>query len=83
MECPRCGQGTVLEVQIKAFSGTLYLCDECEALWMNKDAISPSEFVDFGTYMQQHGRSGSWSELSILGVVENNSSGPNPQEPDS
>jgi hypothetical protein len=66
MICPRCGQGRVLKIRILALDQAGYLCDECEALWLDASAIGPGGFVDFGTYMEAHGRPGLWSEIEVL-----------------
>lgn len=65
IDCPRCGQGTVLQVRIDALGIDLWLCDECDALWHDRNAIGPGGFVDFSTFMEAHGRPGLWSELTL------------------
>lgn len=66
MICPRCGQGNVLAVRLTALDRAGFLCDECEALWLSTSTVGPRGFVDFGTYMKAHGRSGLWSEIEVV-----------------
>ncbi len=61
--CTRCKQGSVLEVFIPALAITGFVCNECEALWFKKEEISPSGFVDYGTFMQSKGLKGLWTDL--------------------
>lgn len=70
MACPRCGQGWVLEVHIVALHRDAFLCEECEALWLDCASIGPVKFIDFGEYMEAHGRSGLWSELVVRGPAK-------------
>lgn len=70
VDCPRCGQGTVRHVRLKALGITAYLCDECDALWQHREEIGPGGFVDFGTFMQARGRPGLWSEVTVLEGVD-------------
>jgi hypothetical protein len=63
---PRCGQGSVLTVRILALDQAGYLCDECDALWFDASTIGAGGFVDYGTWMEAHGRPGLWSEIELL-----------------
>ena len=42
-----------------------FLCNECDALWFDESTIDRLTFVDFGTYMMEHGGKGLWSELVL------------------
>ena len=67
--CPRCEQGLVLDVAIPKAQVEAYLCDECEALWLDKATVGAQNFVDYSTFMRAHGGDGLWSELVIRGAV--------------
>jgi hypothetical protein len=56
----------VRTVRIKVLDRTAYLCDECDALWLNAEEIGATGFVDFDTFMKDYGRSGLWSEIIVL-----------------
>ena len=45
MVCPRCdGQGNVYRGRLEAINLTLYVCDECEAYWLEGKIISKDTF---------------------------------------
>ena len=68
MTCPRCdGQGSVLKVEILETKETLFVCDECEATWFEADNITATNWVDFGTVLEQRGLKPEWSEVRIIG----------------
>lgn len=65
MLCPRCSQGKTVKAKIKKSGQTLFVCQECEATWFARDAISAEIFIDFGTYMEDIGLAPLWEELVI------------------
>ena len=65
MLCPRCEQGDIVEAKVKKTGGSIYVCQECEAIWFNAEKIGDSSFVDFGTYMVKIGLPPLWDELSV------------------
>jgi hypothetical protein len=67
--CPRCGQGWVLDVRIVLLNQEAFLCEECEALWFQKEEICRGEFVDFGDFMLRNGGQGLWPELEVRGAA--------------
>ncbi len=66
MICPRCEQDEIVEARIKAIDRLIYICPECDATWLSSDEVSPSNFVDYGTYMKSIGLSQLWDELEII-----------------
>lgn len=64
MWCPRCNQGYIREVRINALALDGFLCEECDALWLRRSDIGPSNFVDFSTFMEARGLKGLWSEVT-------------------
>jgi uncharacterized protein (DUF983 family) len=67
MICPRCEQGDIAIATITKTGQSVYVCEECEAMWFAKNDIGPSSFVDFGTYMEEIGLLPLWDELSVNG----------------
>jgi len=65
MLCPRCEQGDVIEARIKKTCQLIYVCQECEATWFEKEKIGIEQFVDFGTYMEEHAMRPVWEELQL------------------
>jgi hypothetical protein len=66
--CPRCdGQGSVLKAQIKKTREMIFICDECDAMWLSLEAVGSQPWVDFGTYMEEKALSPTWEEIEILG----------------
>lgn len=61
--CPRCEQGWVVAVHIPLVGRDGLLCEECDALWFASGDVGVAEWVDFSTYMEQHGGRGLWSEV--------------------
>lgn len=55
----------MLDVELLFLHQDAFLCEECDALWFERSAIGPTTFVDFGTFMQRHGREGLWSEVAV------------------
>ena len=66
MICPRCEQGTVLHVRLKKTGQMARICDECDAFWLDPNAVAKESWVDFGTFMQQRGQVGVWDELEMV-----------------
>lgn len=67
MICPRCnGQGTVVKATVIEKNLGIYLCDECDATWLDGQTISISNFQDFGEVMNKLGYKGLWSELKDI-----------------
>lgn len=56
MECPRCdGQGTIDTVRIRSTSRTVFVCDECNALWENLRDINRVPWVQAQAYFEKRG----------------------------
>jgi hypothetical protein len=54
--CPRCdGNGLIFKAYVIPPSVTVYLCDECDALWEDGSAIRLNNFKDFTTYLREKG----------------------------
>ncbi|SFJ33561.1 hypothetical protein SAMN05421753_11899 [Planctomicrobium piriforme] len=67
MQCPRCdGQGIVEKLRVRSTGEILYVCDECEATWLETEKISIDSFRDFTTYMRSIGLKGLLPEIEII-----------------
>ncbi len=66
MLCPICNQDEITKVQVRATEEILYLCPECETMWLSKDAVSADCLSDFSTYMETKGLPPLWSSLYVL-----------------
>jgi transposase-like protein len=61
--CPRCNEGWVIDVRIRARGEIVYVCEECEALWTDPQKIDLSNFTDMAAYLRVFGLKGDWNEL--------------------
>jgi len=61
--CPRCNQGWVTRSCVKATGQNVSVCEECEALWPEKVAVTFETFVDMSTYLMAQGLPGEWTDL--------------------
>ncbi len=64
MKCPRCDQQGIIErYKIKRTGEEILVCDECDATWLTKTAVSRGSFHDFSTYMESLGLNGIAEEI--------------------
>jgi hypothetical protein len=53
--CPRCdGNGLVYKATLAPLNKTIFICDECEAMWLDT-CIGKSNFQDFTVYVTSLG----------------------------
>ncbi|MDF2652491.1 MAG: hypothetical protein K0Q73_8296 [Paenibacillus sp.] len=68
--CPRCsdgGGGIIHKAQVTCLNLTIYLCDECEAMWLNTPfEYKPGRWYDFQTFMESKGINEPWKYISGL-----------------
>ena len=62
--CPRCAQDRIGRYRIRATGEEVWLCPECDALWVSSDLSTV--FSDFTAYMAERGRPGLWCEVEVL-----------------
>lgn len=56
--CPRCdGNGFIYQATIIPLAQEIFMCDECDALWLDKSSIENNSFYDFTSYVESHGYS--------------------------
>ncbi len=64
--CPFCEeQGEVYRVVVKQTSETIYLCGECDSVWLT-DNIGEDNATNFEDYMSEQGLEPLWSELDYI-----------------
>lgn len=56
--CPLCdGNGIISRIRLEPLNKIVYVCDECEATWLDPENICVKTFVDLATYLMQLGYS--------------------------
>ena len=61
--CPFCdGQGLIDKARIKDTGTKIYICEECDTMWTEKD-IREDNCINFEEYMNKLGLKGLWEEL--------------------
>jgi len=70
--CPRCGQDWLRRARLIALKREAILCPECEALWLDAEAIGAETWVDYGTFMREAGRQApdQKGEVELLEPIE-------------
>ncbi|NBI30726.1 3'-5' exonuclease [Chengkuizengella marina] len=54
--CPRCnGNGLIYKAFIEKLKINLFICDECEATWLNESNINNKNFIDLSTFLDSKG----------------------------
>jgi len=53
-------------VRVNATGEMIFLCEECDAVWLSADAVGQSPWLDFGSYMSRFGLKGLWAEVTML-----------------
>ena len=66
IECPACGQGWVFHMRVPKIGSEIYVCEECETTWMNRNDIGTVNHAGLMNYLQQHGLKGFWSEMEEI-----------------
>jgi hypothetical protein len=59
--CPRCEQGTIKTMRVRATGEVVRLCDECDATWGHP---SFDTFEDLRSYLRERGITGNWDQLT-------------------
>ncbi len=60
MPYPRCEQGRVEHVRSNALGLEARSCEVCDALRLPGSEARYDNWVNFGTYVEEHSRRGSW-----------------------
>lgn len=61
--CPFCeGQGVIYKARIIKNNVAIFICDECDTMWLNSN-IKENSCINFGEFMDSLGLKPLWSEL--------------------
>ncbi len=64
--CPFCeGQGEIYRVVVQKTDETIYLCGECDSLWLTEE-IGEDNASNFEDYMTERGLKPLWDELNYV-----------------
>ncbi|KEH93784.1 hypothetical protein [Clostridium botulinum] len=67
IQCSVCEQYAIDKVKIKKNNDVIYICEECDRFWINKEDISDFNKAEvFEEYMIERGLSPYWDELEII-----------------
>lgn len=61
--CPRCEEGTVLHMRVIHTREVFQVCDECEAIWLDGQAVAVPHFDELPRFLRRRGRAPLWSSL--------------------
>ena len=63
--CKFCEQGEIFEIKIKKTNEIVYLCDECEALWLS-DKLDDKEATALWLFMEERNLSSTWDQFIVI-----------------
>ncbi|MFP7298918.1 hypothetical protein [Neobacillus niacini] len=65
--CPFCdGQGIVHKAKIEKTNRTIYICDECDSIWLDDKEINVKKVKRFDDFMRKNNLKPLWSELTDI-----------------
>ena len=67
--CPYCQQDYVWEVSINDLPGPLYMCLECDTVWVAPQDIHDGKGQNFEDFMAQQGRVADWKAITKVKQV--------------
>ncbi|QWI73128.1 3'-5' exonuclease (plasmid) [Bacillus mycoides] len=66
--CPRCdGNGLIYKAKITNLDQVVYICDECDATWMENHNMKKTNFIDLGTFLHQNACTYKTTKITYLG----------------
>ena len=65
MICPYCEQGVVLSVRVKVNNMIVYICEECDTVWMNKE-ITIYNGMNLDRFSERINYALSWEDFELL-----------------
>ena len=68
MICPFCEQGYILKAKVKKTNKTIFVCDECESVWVDK--IDESHVTNLEDYFEKENIPSSWDELEVISKIK-------------
>jgi hypothetical protein len=70
VRCPYCDQDYVWEVSVRDLPGPLYMCLECDTVWLTAGDISDREGQIFKNFMTQRGRPIDWKAITKIRQID-------------
>lgn len=67
--CPYCRQDCVWEVNIRDHQGSVYMCLECDTVWLASDEISDQKGLNYEDFMVQRGLNADWNAIAKIKPV--------------
>jgi len=64
--CPGCGEESVLRIRVKSTEAYIFVCGECEGVWLREKDIGCGGPMNLSNYMDVEGLIGGWDELEVL-----------------
>ena len=64
--CPDCNHGWVTRAVVNRTGRSLYVCDECDATWLELAQVGAAEAVTFETYLRRQGIESPWDEVTFV-----------------
>ena len=66
MICPFCEQRDIVKTKVKKTGNTIFICEECDAVWKQETDIGTNNVTNFEDYAKKNNISNSWEELEII-----------------
>ena len=57
-----------MAARVNATGQNIFVCDGCEAMWLEADDVGRVGRVDFGGFMREQGFEPLWSEITLINV---------------
>lgn len=65
-ECPLCGQGALIETEVRATGEQILFCEECDCIWPCGCSIDGAHAEAHETFVDANGKRGlTWMEIKI------------------
>ena len=65
--CPYCGpEGTVLPILVRDIGAHVFMCDECEAVWMSPEDFETDKVESWSAFALRHAIPDNWAGITIV-----------------
>ena len=65
LACPVCGQGWVIPAKLKSDGTPVWVCEECEVLWLGAEEPAGPPDDTLSTFLEGRGVRPLWSEIDV------------------
>lgn len=70
MLCPRCDeQGLIYRARVRNLNIGLFICDECEACWLEDETINLKNFKNLAIFLENHNLTYENADIEDLGYM--------------